>query len=429
MLDNVFQSPPVGAATGRPRTRNARPYTVIDNIAWNKKLSPLLVIIAASLTLPITEALARGVFAYLFVLALLFWLARSIRSAWLYYSEIRTRPSALSVKNAVDSLHTGIMLFEQDGFIVLSNTQMQRLMITITGKIRRNGKRFHKMLEEGKIEPRCRITSFEGRDVCLLPDDTAWMFTTNEIIIGKKQYTQATATEISERWKLTEELRLQNEMLTRRRNELSETIDNLHILSRERETQKARMRAHDILGERLTLLMHAVHGEQAVDHAMLRTLADGLLDKLKTGQGEPSPADALEIMKREFVTIGVEIIFDGKIPEDETKGRLFVDIIREAVSNAVRHGLATQIRIHFTDSDKTGYTGTTPALLAAPPLEANNRALIMVISDNGRHASGEIHEGGGITGIREKIKPFGGALNVTADPGFMLTVEIPEAPL
>ncbi|MDR0490011.1 MAG: hypothetical protein LBH28_02025, partial [Oscillospiraceae bacterium] len=393
--------PPTGYGDARIAVFAVVVLTAAAVIAVARKPYPLLIIVAASLTLPLTEALTGGIFAYLFVLALLFWLARSVRAGLLYYWEIRTNPSALSVKNAVDSLHTGVMLYDKDGFIALSNTQMQRLMMTITGKIQRNGKRFQNLLAEGTLEPSCRITSFEGHDVCLLPDDTAWIFTTNELVIGRKQYMQATATEISERWKLIEDLRLQNEMLTQRRNELNETIDNLHILSRERETQKARMRAHDILGERLTLMLRAVRDEQALDHAMLRTLSGGLLDKLKTDQGEPSPADSLDIMKREFETIGVKILLDGCLPADDAMSRLFVDIIREAVTNAVRHGLATQVCIRIADSDN------------GDRLE---------ITNNGYSRDNTIKEGGGIAGMREKIKSFGGALNVTAHPHFMLVI-------
>jgi signal transduction histidine kinase len=298
-------------------------------------------------------------------------------------------------------LHTGVLFFEEDGFIVLSNEQMQRLMIAITGRIRRNGKEFYKLLTIGEIEPDCLATRFEDHDVCLLPDGSVWMFNAKELYIGRKKYTQLTATNITERWGLITELQTQNEELMQRQKELGETIDNLHILSRERELQKARMRAHDILGERLTLLLHTIRGEQALDYAMLRSMSHGLLDEIRIGQITPSPADALDNIKQEFETIGVEVLINGKFPEEDVKAKLFVDIIREATTNAVRHGLATKVQICMADSDGGDK---------------------LVITDNGHPPSSGIKEGGGITGMREKIKPFGGTLTLTIQPNFVLTV-------
>ena len=112
-------------------------------IAVNRKLYSLIIIAAASLTLPVTEQLTGRVFAYLYTAALFFWLARSIRMNLIREREIRTSISALSVKNAIDSLNTGIMFCEDDGFILLSNTRMQQLMMAVTGKYQRNGRKFH----------------------------------------------------------------------------------------------------------------------------------------------------------------------------------------------------------------------------------------------------------------------------------------------
>jgi signal transduction histidine kinase len=356
------------------------------------------------LTLPELEQLPGGAFTTLFLAALIFWLIRSVCAGMSRYKYIATNISALSVKNAVDSLFTGLMYYEENGFILLSNTRMQSLMTAITGRVRRNGRLFYRMLLNEEIEPGCRIASFEGHRVCLLHDDSAWMFTASVLFIRKKRYTQLTATDISERWKLTEELQSQNEELKQRQRELDDTIANLHILSHEQETQKARMRAHDILGERPSLLLRTVRSEQALDFTLLLSLSQGLMDEIKAVESALSPEDAFDILKREFETIGVEIVLDGELPGDGVKSLLFVEIIRESVTNAVRHGLATQVTVRIDES---------PA------------GLRMEITDNGRLLSDTITEGGGIRGMKEKIKPFGGVLSITTQPGIKLKVDLP----
>ena len=373
-------------------------------MAVTRKWWPLLIITVAGLTLPMVEPLTGRAFAYLYLMAMLFWFIRSIRVCMGRYREITSSISALSVKYAVDSLRTGVMFCEEDGFIVLSNARMQSLMTAITGKIQRNGVHFQELLMKGEIEPNCLITSFEGHSVYLLPDESVWMFTVNNLHIGRKQYSQLTATNITERWELTAELQSQNEELAQRQKELGETIANLHTLSYEQETQRARMRAHDILSERLTLLLRTVRSEQTVDYALLQTLSQRLVDEIKSARSMPSPKDELAILHQTFESIGVEIEVTGNLPEDPAKGQLFVDIAREAVTNAVRHGLATHIHIHI---DNTGGD------------------FHLRISDNGQISSGTIKEGGGLSGIRKKLESFQGALTLATEPGFTLIVDLP----
>lgn len=373
-------------------------------IAMSRNLKPLLMIAAAGLTLPVSERLTGNIFAYLFIAAILFWLIRSIIALLSHCGENNKNLSALSIKNAIDSMNTGIMFCEADGFTLLVNERMRRLMATVTGKIQRNGKIFFGLLTLGDILPGCRITWFEGQNVCLLPDSSAWMFNMAELRIKRKKYIQLTATDISERWKLTAELQPQNEELTRRQKELSEAMAKLHILSRERETQRAKMRAHDILGERLTILLRTIRNGQEPDYTLLRNLSQGLIDELKAAGSAPSPGDEFDILKQTFESIGVEIIFDGKLPEDDARGLLFADIAREAVTNAVRHGLATQIYIRADDSDG----------------DYNLR-----ITDNGHPPSDTFKEGGGLSGMRKKAEPFGGTINITASPRFILTIYLP----
>ena len=365
---------------------------------------PLLAILAAGLTLPIMERLTGNTFAYIYIASMLFWLARSIPVSFLRFREIRTGISVLSVKHLIDSLRTGVMFCEKDGFVLLSNTRMQRLMTEITGQVSRNGKKFFEMLSPDKIDPRCRITQFESQNVIILPDSSAWMFTMTELPMGRKTYLQLTATDISERWKLTAELQDQNSELTRRQEELKRTIADLHTISRERQTQIAKMRSHDVLSERIALLRQAVLNEQTPDYSLLRSISEGLKVTLKPDGSALPPQNELDIMKQTFASIGVEIQFDGNLPEETAIGQLFADVAREAIANAVRHGLATQVHIHMEDSDGV---------------------VRMAITDNGHPGNDTIREGGGISGMRRRLSELNGELAIKATPGFALTVTIP----
>jgi signal transduction histidine kinase len=369
-----------------------------------KTLWPLLVAAVSALTLPIMETTFGNTFFYIYLTAMLFYLVRSIGICILRYREIKTSLSALSIKNTIDSLNTGVLFSEPNGFILLINTQMQGLMKAISGRIHRNGNRFYELLVKGDMEPHCQRAEFQGKIVCLLPDKTAWMFTKTELQIERKRYIQLAATDITKRWVLTAQLQQRESELKTKGEELSRSIKNLHILSRERETQKAKMRVHDVLGQRLTLMLRTIHSEQALDYDLLRSLSHGLLDELKADKNIPSPQDEIYGLKQAFGSIGVRIELNGILPEDHTKGRMLTDIIRESVTNAVRHGFATKILVQI-EFLADGYH--------------------LKISNNGYPPPEPIFEGGGIGGMRKMAESCGGVLDVTTHPCFVVSVHLP----
>jgi len=375
---------------------------VILVTVYSKKPKTLPVIFAASLTLPFVEHLTGYAFVYINLAVIIFWLVRSIFYGLLYRNENRSGLSALSVKIAIDSMLTGVMFCQHDGFVLLVNERMQQLMTTITGKAQRNGRHFFSLLTLGEIKAECSAKWFEEQNLIILPDGTAWQFSLTELPIGKKKYFQLTAIEISEQWNLTSQLHPQNDTLLKRQSELNNTIANLHLLSRERETQKAKMRAHDILGEHLAVLHSTIFVDQTPDYSLLRTLSQELLDDLKAASSDPSPRDEIETMKQIFKAIDVEIKIIGSVPEDYETGRLFVEIIRDAINNAVRHGLATQVTISINDSGKS---------------------TSLMITDNG-YPPLAIKEGGGISSMRKKLEAYGGALQIKIEPKFTLLIDL-----
>ena len=373
---------------------------IILLIVCTKKPKALPVFLASGLTLPFIEQMTGYAFVYINLIVIFFWFIRSIIYGLSYRRENKSGLSALSVKIAVDSMVTGVMFCQQDGFILLVNERMQYLMTAITGKAQRNGRHFFSLLTLGEVKPDCNAGWFEEKNVIILPDGTTWQFEVNELPIGKKKYFQLSAIEITELWNVTSQLRLQNDTLLKRQSELYDTIAQLHLLSRERETQKAKMRAHDILGEHLAVLQRTIFNNRTPDYKLLRLLSQGLLDELKAVSSDPEPQEELEALKQIFKAIDVEISIIGYMPEDHRKGQLIVEIVREAVNNAVRHGLATQVMVNF---EETG-------------INTN-----LTITDNG-YPPLELKEGGGISSMRKKLEAYGGALNISIEPQFILAV-------
>lgn len=105
------------------------------------------------------------------------------------------------------------------------------------------------------------------------------------------------------------------------------------------------MRAHDILGQRLSVLIRVIQNEDILDKDLLKSLSKGLLAELRLEKDEALPHEELKRIEEVFSAIGIKIKFQGPLPDKTQKAYLFLDIIRESATNAVRHALATEINI------------------------------------------------------------------------------------
>ena len=306
--------------------------------------------------------------------------------------------------HAIDTLHTGVLFCENDGYTLLSNYQMQKLMIAITGRIFRNAIQFYEMLVSDQYESRYKKAELDGQMIYLLPDGTAWMFTKTDIPFRMKNYVHISVADVSGHWNLTTRLQQQNQKLRRKKDELTKTIANLHIFSKEREIENARMRAHDILGQRLTVLLRTIQDENNIDYDLLTSLSKGLLDELKAEKSETRPYDELESIQQIFAAIGVDINVEGQLPDNVEHAGLFVDIIREGSTNAARHGFASKINV---------------------VTEATEDAYNLTITNNGHTTTVPITPGGGIGVMRKKVNAQGGNLDIRQHPLFTVSVVLP----
>ncbi|HHT97804.1 MAG TPA: hypothetical protein GXZ90_07920 [Clostridiales bacterium] len=357
-----------------------------------------------AISLPIAEKLIASSFPLTFIIILTLLLVRSIRMCIYSIIAIRTDITVLSIIHAIDTLHTGVLFSEEDGHILLSNHQMQNLMNDITGKVFRNAIQFYDMLVSGKFKSRYTKAELDGQMVYLLPDGAAWMFTKTNILFQMKNYIHISVTDVSKLWTLTVKLQLQNQEISDKSNDLKKTIANLHILSQEKEIENAKMRAHNILGQRLTVILRIIQNDHNLDYDLLTSLSKGLLAELKAEQTKIRAIDEIKNIQEIFAAIGVDVNFEGELLNDDQQTYFLVDIIREGCTNAVRHGLATQINIK---------------------IEYKNGFYNLTINNNGYITTIPITLGSGIGVMKKKLENQGGKLTITHRPLFELSIVLP----
>jgi len=368
----------------------------------SKSIWKIVCILPAAVTLPFIEKLAYSAFPWIFTAVLTFWI---IRAAYIYISrrrEIRGQISGLSVKRAIDALHTGLLFSGTEGTIYLMNRRMQQLMIALTGKVQRNGKNFRDILVRGETLIPTESITLSGHLVYRLTDGTAWMFS-EHALSGVPKYFQLSAADVTEQWSLTEALREQEELLVRRGKELENTLLNLEEIRRSEELLSVRSKVHDIMAQRLAMLIRVLRAEEELEASALESFADNLLEDVRAEAETDTAPNMTEALCRDFAVLGVTVDINGAPPHEAKYAAFFGDFVREGVTNAVRHGFATKISILCEDTTEK---------------------LVVSLSDNGFVPAGGIVERGGIIEIRRRLAKLAGTLEIEAAEHLRLTASI-----
>ena len=132
------------------------------------------------------------------------------------------------------------------------------------------------------------------------------------------------------------------------------------------------------------------------------------LNKLRPGAlEEKGLRGAIENMIEEFANVSnLNVILDARVDNidiEKTKEDILFRIIQESITNSLRHGNATEVKISLYELDNE---------------------LCLDIQDNGSGCK-EIHKGFGLTQMKERVAIINGTVSFNGDNGFLTCVRIP----
>ena len=364
---------------------------------------PFFVIGGTAVLLPMTEEITGATYPFFFLTALLYFFIRSIHICLIRRQELYTQISSISIKEAIDTLHTGLLFFRPGGDILLCNSRMDGLARQLTGQPLYSGREFQRFLEAGTLCGGCVREVLGDQQVFRLPDASVWSVNAHTIPMGRRTCMLLTADDVTAQWDAVKHLAQQNETLEKRGRELRHTIENLKAICETEEIARSKGRVHDLLGQRISLLLRALREGQQPDETLLLNFARSLPTALREEQTF-SPARRLEVLQETFLGMEVSVEIQGVLPEDERVADSFAEIAVECVTNAVRHGYATRIQFHFFQND----------------------CWRMTVADNGIPPAGPIREGGGIGGMRRHMARLGGRMELYTSPRFRIELSVPK---
>lgn len=238
------------------------------------------------------------------------------------------------------------------------------------------------------------------------------LFVRDSVTVSSRPFERVVGLDVTEYAHAYDRLAQANHLLERAGQELQAQIEEAKKVADNAAYLRMRARAHDVIGQRLSIL-HRYLEEGRLDDESLEQI-DPLLRSIAAdlrGGGASEPAEQLSDIVHAFGLVSVQIDVEGALPEDARVAVAFLQIIREASTNATRHAQAHRVHVRLWQE------GTNASAVAR-----------MTISNDGSPASVSYREGTGIPGMRHVAQDLGGGLEVHAAQPFTLAVSIPLSP-
>lgn len=303
-----------------------------------------------------------------------------------------------AVKEALDRLPSGVCFFDKNGFVVLCNYQMHRLIFSLSGRDLQSLSELEELLNTGlsAIGP--------GKDIFLLNDGSAWRFSKENVVTKDEiTYTQIIAADVTTLYLRQKELEENNRRLQDYARRMRRLSANIVALTREEEILKMKMHVHNDIGRSMIATRQFIQQNKPMEELDM-TVWQNAVRLLKNDHEYPADKEPLARLLLAAENLNIKIILEGRLPEETDAAELLVAVLWDCMTNAVRHAGATELYGRLSGDGHMAY---------------------MTVTNNGAVPDRAIVEGGGLSSLRTRIRKSGGTMSIKSTPGFELTVSVP----
>ncbi len=300
-----------------------------------------------------------------------------------------------SVREAVDDLPMGICFADPIGRIVLINQKMQTLSGEILGVV----PQLLCELTDALSAP--RNGTLLSEDMLRTADGRVYRFRRYEHTVDNQSgWRQITASDITERYAVGEQLRLENEELKKINVRLRKMYERMSDDIREKESLELKIYIHDTIGRSILTVRDIMQsGEETEQKIETLREAVGVLSGRRTAL-----AGTMDEVRQTAEKIGVRVKVSGYIPPGTAAESLAAAAARECATNCIKHAKGNEITV-----------------------TAENLGSIwrIAVTNNGEKPKGKIIEGSGLSSLRRSVEASGGEMTVSHYPAFCLVLNLP----
>lgn len=337
-------------------------------------------------------SLPWSVYAAYVVLSALLLLLRF--RAYSRYKTGTVTPDA--IRQTVDLLPEGICVSTAAGTVLLSNLKMVALCRELTGERLSDARKLWTYLEQSGEEQ-------GGKRLVHTPHGEVWLFAKDSLTAQGRDYDRTSAVNVTERYRITEELREKNAHLQQIQRRMKEASDLTAEMFVKQEEASVRSALHNELGQVLLMGRHYVLHPESTDSSIV-ALMTRQMNSFLLGERRAPDADAADELRRALSTaesIGVSVELKGAPPEGGRVRTILAAAIRECAANAVKHAEGDRLFVEITESAAS---------------------TVMTVTNNGRPPKGPIAESGGLLSLRRSAEAVGGQMRIQSLPAFCLTL-------
>lgn len=368
-----------------------------------KQNSDALAMIALIFTLPFMESFFGKEYYLALIFSTMLLLLRALAQVSALRQNARTDITRLSMKEAFDSFPEPLAIGAHNGRIDLMNSSMRTMNVEMNLP---NDKM--ESFRNGLYE---KAEKQEGTDgvYALSRGDTVYQLKEQSFKAPTKTYDLLMLRDISDEADLIEMLTQKNEELAESNQQLEAILEQIGTITTEREKTRLRNRIHDVMGQRLSILHLYMQQldedrEKAPPLSEITQLLDSMFEDLKASANTEVPV-TVDSIRDTAALVDVSFTLKGDLPKDPKLNRLFLNVLREAVTNAIRHAQAKKISAVAKEDDM---------------------AYRLTVKNDGRPAKFPLREGEGLKGMRFQVEEAGGTLTIEEKGPFELVVEVPK---
>ena len=304
--------------------------------------------------------------------------------------------SSNSVREAVDDLPMGVCFADPVGRIVLINKKMQALAGELLGFCPQMISELTAVMTDPKHG------TLLSEELVRTADGSVFRFRCYEHTVdGKQGWKQITASDITKRYAMGEQLRTENENLKRVNSKLQKMYERMSDDIREKESLELKIYVHDTIGRSILTVQDIMQSDEETEQKIeaLRE-AVSVLSARRTAF-----AGTMDEVRQTAAKMGVRVKINGYIPSDAVIESLASAAARECVTNCVKHAGGNEVTV-----------------------TADDLGLIyrIAITNNGEKPKGKITEGSGLSSLRRSVEASGGEMFVSHYPAFCLVLNLPR---
>ncbi|MBQ8667621.1 MAG: hypothetical protein IJ526_12265 [Lachnospiraceae bacterium] len=297
--------------------------------------------------------------------------------------------SQLSVKEAFDTLPTGLCYYTADGVPLMVNESMQAISRSITGGNIVDANDFAKKVND-IAHAGDRVYNIRGR----------------MLTIDNTSISEMVAADVTQEYALTKQLEEGRDKAKLLNSRLKALMGTIEYVTMNKELLKIKTVLHDNIGQSILIAKRYLVSDEpgSVDDSEMISFWKENIKHLLTDEPEEWELPYYVISK-EADRLGVHLDIAGDLPDAQTLIPVVDAAISVSVGNALKHAGGKKVAIFVLEKDGL---------------------YIIKFTNDGRAPIGPVVEKGGLANLRREVESVGGTMEVTHQPEFLMTITLPK---